>query len=100
MIQLAEKNNALVFTVRVVPRASKSEIAGSHDGALKIRLAAPPVDGAANDELVKLLSKTFGVAKSAVEILSGQTARTKQIKISGVNAKDFLKLTGSGNRIQ
>ena len=91
MIQLAEKNNALVFTVRVVPRASKSEIVGSHDGALKIRLAAPPVDGAANEELVKLLSKTFGVAKSAVEILSGQSARMKQVKISGVNSKDFLK---------
>lgn len=99
MIQPAEKNNALVFTVKVVPRASKSEIVGSLDGALKIRIAAPPVDGAANAELVKLLSKTFGVSKSAIEILSGQTARTKQVKISGVNAEDFLKITGSGGKI-
>jgi uncharacterized protein len=99
LIQLLEKNNALVFTVRVVPRASKSEIVGNLDGALKIRIASPPVDGAANAELIKLLSKTFGVAKSAIEILSGQTARTKQVKISGVNSKDFLKLTGCGNRI-
>ncbi|HEX8248862.1 MAG TPA: DUF167 domain-containing protein [Pyrinomonadaceae bacterium] len=94
MIQLAEKNNALVFTVKVVPRASKSEIVGLYDGALKIRLASPPVDGAANAELVKLLSKTLGVSKSAVEILSGQSARTKQVKISGVKAKDFLKIAG------
>ena len=93
MIQLAEKNNALVFSVRVVPRASKSEIVGAHDGALKIRLAAPPVDGAANAELIKLLSKTFAVARSAVEILSGQSGRTKQVKISGVSAKDFLEIT-------
>ncbi|HEX8368995.1 MAG TPA: DUF167 domain-containing protein [Pyrinomonadaceae bacterium] len=94
MIRLAEKNNALVFSVKVVPRAAKSEIVGGYDGALKIRLASPPVDGAANAELVRLLSKTFGVSRSAVEILSGQSARTKQVKISGVNAKDFLKLTG------
>jgi uncharacterized protein (TIGR00251 family) len=99
LIQFAEKNNALVFTVRVVPRASKSEIAGIHDGALKIRIASPPVDGAANIELVKLLSKTFGVSGSAVEILSGQSGRTKRIKISGVNAKDFLKITGGGGEI-
>ncbi|HEX8737815.1 MAG TPA: DUF167 domain-containing protein [Pyrinomonadaceae bacterium] len=96
MIQPAEKNNALVFTVRVVPRASKSEIVGSLDGALKIRLAAPPVDGAANEELIKLLSKTFGVSKSAIEILSGQTARTKQVKISGINAREFLKKISGG----
>jgi hypothetical protein len=94
LIQFEEKDNALLFTVRVVPRASKSEIVGSLDGALKIRLAAPPVDGAANAELIKLLSKAFGVSKSVVEILSGQTARTKQ-----VNAEDFLKITGSGGKI-
>jgi uncharacterized protein (TIGR00251 family) len=99
LIQLAEKNNALVFTVRVVPRASKSEIVGIRDGALKVRIASPPVDGAANSELIKLLSKTFGVAKSAVEILSGQTAKTKQVKISGVSAEDFLKLAGNGEPI-
>jgi uncharacterized protein (TIGR00251 family) len=95
LIHLTEKNNALVFTVRVVPRASKSEIAGSHDGALKVRVASPPIDGAANAELVKLLAKTFGVARSAVEILSGQSARTKQVKIAGLSAPDFLKLTGA-----
>ena len=94
MIQFTEKNNALIFTVRAVPRASKSEIVGSHDGALKIRLASPPVDGAANAELIKLLAKTFGVSGNAVEILSGQTGRTKQVKISGVSAADFLKITG------
>jgi uncharacterized protein len=97
LIQPTEKNNALVFTVRVVPRASKSEIVGDYDGALKVRIASPPVDGAANAELVKFLSKTFGVSRSAVEILSGQSARTKQVKISGVNLQDFLKITGAGD---
>ena len=75
MIRFVEKEGNLIFTVRVVPRASKSEIVGEHDGALKVRIASPPVDGAANEELIKFLSKTFGVAKSAVEILSGQTSK-------------------------
>jgi uncharacterized protein len=98
MIEITEKNGAIVFRVRVVPRASKSEIVGSHEGALKIRLASPPADGAANAELVKLLAKAAGVSKSAVEILSGQTARTKQLKIEGVTAADFLRIVNISAR--
>ncbi|MCA1626253.1 MAG: DUF167 domain-containing protein, partial [Acidobacteria bacterium] len=57
MIQFSEKNGSIIFNVRVVPRASKSEIVAEHDGMLKVRIASPPVDGAANEELIKLLSK-------------------------------------------
>ncbi|MDQ3320846.1 MAG: DUF167 domain-containing protein [Acidobacteriota bacterium] len=89
MIQFIEKDGALIFNVRVVPRTSKSEIVGEHDGALKVRIASPPVDGAANAELVKVLAKRFNVAKSAIEILAGQTSKTKQIKISGLKSADF-----------
>ncbi len=85
-------NGNLIFNVRVVPRASKSEIVGEHDGALKIRIASPPVDGAANAELIKVLAKQFGVSKSAVEILSGQTAKIKQIKIFGANSEKLSTL--------
>jgi uncharacterized protein (TIGR00251 family) len=85
LIQFTEKNNALIFSVRVVPRASRSEIVGAHDGALKVRIAAPPVDGAANAELIKILAKTFDVAKTQVEIIGGQTSKTKQVKISGAD---------------
>ncbi len=81
MIRFTEKEGALIFTVRVVPRASKSEIVGEMDGALKVRLTSPPVDGAANVELIKLLAKTFNVSKSDIEILSGAASKTKQIKI-------------------
>ena len=84
----------MIFNVRVVPRASKSEIVGAYDGALKIRIASPPVDGAANAELIKLLSKTFGVSKSEVEILAGQTSKTKQIKIGNLAAEKFLQFAG------
>lgn len=86
MIIVSEKDGAVMFVVRVVPRASKSEIVGERNGALKIRIASPQVDGAANAEVIKLLAKTFGVARNAVEILSGQTAKTKRVKISGAKA--------------
>lgn len=92
MIHFNEKNNALTFAVRVVPRASKSEIAGAHDGALKVRIASPPVDGAANAELVKLLAKTFNVSKSEVEITGGQTSKTKQVKISNATGAKLAQI--------
>jgi len=92
LINLTEKDGAVIFSVRVVPRASKSEIVGEHDGALKIRIASPPVDGAANAELIKVLSKTFGVSKSEVEITSGQASKTKQVKISNVKIEQFREI--------
>jgi uncharacterized protein (TIGR00251 family) len=89
VINFTEKNGDLIFNVRVVPRASKSEIVGDLDGALKIRIASPPVEGAANEELIRVLAKDFNVSKSAVEILSGQTSKTKQIKIIGGKASNL-----------
>ena len=85
MINVAEKDGAIFFAVRVVPRASKSEIVGDYDGALKVRIASAPVDGEANAELIKLLAHTFDVSKSQVEIVTGQTSKTKQVKISGAD---------------
>ena len=85
MFNFTEKDNAIIFNVRVIPRSSKSDIIGEYDGALKVKLNSPPVDGAANAELIKLLAKEFGVSKSRVEILSGNTSKQKQVKISGVD---------------
>lgn len=90
MIDFAENENSLIFRVRVIPRASKSEVVGEYDGALKVKIASPPIDGAANAELIKVLAKQFGVPKSAVEIMGGQTAKTKQIKILGANSEKLL----------
>ncbi|MEO6588354.1 MAG: DUF167 domain-containing protein, partial [Pyrinomonadaceae bacterium] len=83
---------AIVFNVKVVPRSSKSEIVGEHGGALKIKIKSPPVDGAANAELVKLLSKTFGVSKSEIEIIGGQTSKNKLIKFQNISAADFIEI--------
>ena len=88
-MNIVEKGGSVILSVRVVPRASKSEIIGEHDGALKVRIASPPVDGAANAELIKLFAKQFGVSKSNIEIIGGQTSKSKQIRISGLTAAQF-----------
>ena len=88
-MNIFEKDSSITFSVRVVPRASKTELAGEIGGAVKVRVASPPVDGAANAELVKFFAKTVGVSKSAVEIVSGVASRTKQIRITGVTAEQL-----------
>jgi len=80
--------DAAVLSVRIQPRASKRGISRMEDGSLKIRLTAPPVDGAANDALIKYLAETFSVPRSQVEILSGHTGRQKIIRISGIGQQD------------
>lgn len=92
MISPTEINGAVVFMVKAVPRSSKSEIVGAIEGALKIRIAAPPIDSAANEELVKLLSKFFGVSKSRIEIIGGENSKTKRIKIADLSGEKFLAI--------
>lgn len=86
MIDYTEKDGVLTFRVRVVPRASRSELVGEHDGAVRARIAAPPVDGAANDELVRLLARTFRVPRNAIEIAAGQTSKLKTVRVAGGSA--------------
>lgn len=71
----------LVLSVQVQPRASRDEIAGIHGDAVRIRVAAPPVDGEANEALCRFLAKACGVARSAVEVESGSTGRRKRVRI-------------------
>lgn len=92
MIRFTKKDGAIIFGVRVVLRASRSEIVGEHDGALKSRIAAPPVEGAANAELIKVLSKKFGVAKNHIEIVGGQISKQKQVRVSGTTRENLLEL--------
>jgi uncharacterized protein (TIGR00251 family) len=74
--------------VRVIPRASKSGIAGTRDGALLVRLNSPPVEGAANAELIQVISDALGVPKRSVSIVSGQRSRLKRIVVHGVTMDD------------
>jgi len=86
------RDGRLVLRVQVVPRSSRSEVVGEHNGALRVRLAAPPVDGAANDELIHVLAKTFKVSRNAVTLLSGHSGRLKQVSIEGVSELALEKL--------
>lgn len=70
--------------IYVQPRASKTTIVGMHDGAVKIRLAAPPVDGAANTALVEFVAERMDIAKSRVRIVAGATSRRKVVEVDGV----------------
>ena len=71
----------MILHVMVIPNASRNEIVGWHDGALKIRLAAPPVEGRANQELLRVLAKTLGLAPSNLSLAQGQTGKRKKIVI-------------------
>jgi len=72
--------------LRVIPRARKTEIAGLRDGAIVVRLAAPPVEGAANDALVAFVAEWLAVPRRAVHILSGERSRRKRVAVDGVSA--------------
>ena len=79
MIAIKETTEGIIFTIAVLPKSSRNMIAGVRDGALKIKITAPPVDGAANKMCVAYLSKILKTPKSSLEIVSGATGRTKQI---------------------
>jgi uncharacterized protein (TIGR00251 family) len=82
----------VVLDIHVQPRASRTEIVGRHGDAIKIRLRAAPVDGAANDELTRFLAERLGVARHAVRIVAGETARRKRIAVEGAPPDAFDQL--------
>jgi uncharacterized protein (TIGR00251 family) len=92
MVEYFEKDGKLLFRVHVTPRASRSEIVGEHNGALRVRLAAPPVEGAANEELIRTLASAFGLPTRTVEIVSGHSSRVKQVRVTGATGNDFVRL--------
>ncbi|HEX8459017.1 MAG TPA: DUF167 domain-containing protein [Pyrinomonadaceae bacterium] len=94
MLHLTETDGALTFHVRVVARASRSEVAGTHGGALRVRVAAPPVEGAANEELARTLARALGVPARAVEIKSGHASKTKLVRVHGATPEQLLSLVG------
>jgi len=94
LIDVTETDGGVTFKVCVVPRSSKSEIVGEHYRSLKIKLKAPPVDGAANAELIKVLAKYFGVSKADVRIVGGETSKNKRIKIDNLSQSEFERRIG------
>jgi len=91
-MEIQENQGKVLFGVRVAPRASRDAIEGEYNGALKVRLTAPPVEDRANDALQRLLAKRLNVPVSAVRIVSGEKSRTKRVEIAGVTRAQVLAL--------
>jgi uncharacterized protein (TIGR00251 family) len=81
---LRADGDGVILTLHIQPGAKKTEVAGPHGEALKIRLAAPPVDGKANAALLAFVAAKVGVGRTAVELVSGQTARAKRVRVAGL----------------
>ena len=85
-----KRASELVLDVRVIPRSPREAVDGRRGGAILIRLSAPPVDGAANDALVRFLADTIGVPRSAIRLVSGEKSRDKRVAIAGVDLPTVL----------
>jgi hypothetical protein len=99
MIDVKETSDGVTFAVRVLPRSSRNEIVGEAEGVLKIKLTAPPVEGAANKALIEFLSGKLKVAKSRISIVTGQSGRSKVVAVEGLNKTDFIKSVGLGQQL-
>ena len=95
-LDLRTHDGAVRVSVRVQPRAARSELAGVHGTALKVRLTASPVDGAGNAALIDFLAEEFGIPRRAVRIVHGHTSRTKLVELTGVTAAAVRTAAGEG----
>jgi uncharacterized protein (TIGR00251 family) len=82
----------MTVDVRVIPRAKKTEFAGTRDGALLIRVSAPPVDGAANDAVIEFLARHLNIPQRRIRLVSGATSRQKRFEIDGVTPEQIRDL--------
>lgn len=89
-LKIGHKDGGLLLTIHAKPRAKKSEIRGIRGGGLEVAVAAPPVDGAANEEIVRALAEWLGVPKRDVEIVRGTSGREKIVAVRGVG-EDALR---------
>lgn len=89
--RITETGEGVQFSLKIQPRAAKNEISGLQGEALKVRLTAPPVDGEANEACIRFLAQWLGVAKNAVEIITGHTGRNKIILVRGISKDELLK---------
>lgn len=94
-LEVEERGGAILFGVRVTARASHNAIDGEHQGALKIRLTAPPIDDRANRALIGLLSQCLNVPKSAVRIVAGEKSRTKRVEVAGRSRAQLIEMLDS-----
>jgi len=90
MIRTTEKAGGTEFEVLARPKAARNEVAGVHDGALKVAVTAPPEKGKANAAVVKLLAETLGASLSSIRIVAGETSRRKRVYVEGMSEEELL----------
>ena len=98
MTWLCASSDGVLLTLHIQPGAKKTEAVGLHGDALKIRLAAPPVDGKANDALIDFLAKTLGTPKSRLTLVSGQASRSKRVAVAGITVVEVDRKLLSAQR--
>jgi uncharacterized protein (TIGR00251 family) len=96
VVECTESGDAVTFRVRVAPRASRTALAGEHDGALKVRVAAPPVEGAANEELTRFLARALEIPARSVEIIGGHASKSKLVRARGATAEQVRRMAAGG----
>ena len=92
MLPVRPTTQGVRFKIRLQPKARASEVAGILGDALKVRVTAPPVDGAANEALVELLATTFGIQRKAITIVAGLSSRSKVVELAGVSEADVVRI--------
>ncbi len=92
MLPLKETKIGVTFPVHVIPRASKCEMVGTTNGALKVRLAAPPVEGKANEACLRFLAEQFNLPRNRLSIVGGRTSRKKIVQVSGMTTNEMAML--------
>lgn len=95
-IAFTETNDGVILPVRLQPKASRTTILGDHDGALKVAVTAPPVDGKANQALIAFLAKQFKMAKTAITIITGESSRDKRLLLRSCRIDDVRPKLKSG----
>ena len=93
MLKIDEDKTGLKFNIYVQPRSSRNQIVGLYGDALKVKITAPPVEGAANKMCITVLAKVLNLLKSAIEIVSGQASRTKRVQVRGEKDRDCREET-------
>jgi hypothetical protein len=89
MFSIKESEDGISFSIKVLPRSSRCEIAGIQDDTLKIKITAPPVEGLANEECIRFLSKQLSISKSRIRIVSGHQSRKKIVHVSGLTKEEL-----------
>ena len=89
---VVETEGGCIVSLKVIPRSSKNQIVGEEQGSLKIKLRAPPVEGAANEALLKFLAKIFKIPKNSLSLMSGHQSKHKKVKIQGLKALEVLEV--------